>query len=95
MLDSTQGRRLKVSNIRFSIVLPIYGVEKYLNRCINSIIAQDFSNYELILVDDESPDRCPEICDEWAKKDSRIHVIHKRNEGLGLARNTGMNIMNP
>lgn len=74
----------------FSIVLSIYGVEKYLDRCINSILAQDFSNYELILVDDGSKDNCPQMCDTWVEKDKRIRVVHKKNAGLGMARNTGL-----
>lgn len=73
-----------------SVVLPIYNVEKYLNRCLESIVNQSYQNLEIILVDDESPDRCPKICDEWAAKDSRIKVIHKKNAGLGYARNTGI-----
>lgn len=73
-----------------SVVLPIYNVEKYLNRCINSVINQSYHNLEIILVDDGSLDKCPQICDEWAKKDRRIKVIHKKNAGLGYARNTGI-----
>lgn len=73
-----------------TIVLPIYNVEKYLERCIKSVVNQSYSNLEIILVDDESPDNCPAICDEWAKKDQRIKVIHKKNGGLGYARNTGI-----
>ena len=73
-----------------SVVLPIYNVEKYLERCILSIVNQTYRNLEIILVDDGSPDRCPEICDAWARKDSRIKVVHKRNAGLGYARNTGI-----
>lgn len=73
-----------------TIVLPIYNVEKYLNRCIYSVINQSYTNIEIILVDDGSKDNCPAICDEWAKKDSRIKVIHKKNAGLGMARNTGI-----
>lgn len=73
-----------------SIVLPIYNVEKYLNRCIESIINQTYKNLEIILVDDGSPDNCPLICDEWVTKDERIRVIHKQNSGLGMARNTGI-----
>lgn len=74
----------------FSVVLSIYGVEKYLDRCINSILNQDFDNFELILVDDGSKDNCPAMCDEWSKKDKRIKVIHKENAGLGFARNSGL-----
>lgn len=74
----------------FSIIVPIYNVEKYLKRCIDSIINQEFQDYEIILVDDESPDNCPKICDDLSKSDERISVIHKKNEGLGMARNTGL-----
>ena len=73
-----------------SIVLPIYNVEKYLNRCVKSVINQSYKKLEIILVDDGSPDNCPVLCDEWAKKDNRIKVIHKKNAGLGYARNTGI-----
>ena len=73
-----------------SIVLPIYNVEKYLNRCVKSVINQSYKNLEIILVDDGSPDNCPVLCDEWAKKDNRIKVVHKKNAGLGYARNTGI-----
>ena len=74
----------------FSIIVPIYKVEKYLEECIQSVLTQDFSDYELILVDDGSPDGCPEIIDRYAQKDSRIRVIHKKNEGLTRARNSGL-----
>ena len=74
----------------FSIIVPIYNIEKYLSRCIDSVLAQSFSDYELILVDDGSPDNCPAICDEYAKKDSRIKVIHKKNGGLVSARQAGI-----
>lgn len=73
-----------------SVVLPIFNVEKYLNRSIESVVNQSYRNLEIILVDDGSPDKCPEMCDEWAKKDSRIKVVHKKNAGLGYARNTGI-----
>lgn len=79
-----------MSKALVSIVLPIYNVEMYLDRCLKSIVSQTYTNLEIILVDDGSPDRCPEICDEWAERDSRIKVIHKQNAGLGMARNTGM-----
>ncbi len=75
-----------------SVVVPIYKVEQYLERCVNSILDQDYKDLEVILVDDGSPDRCPEICDELAKKDTRVKVIHKPNGGLSSARNAGIEI---
>lgn len=75
---------------KISIIIPVYNVEKYLNRCIESVVNQSFKELEIILVDDGSPDNCPKMCDDWATKDSRIKIVHKKNEGLGLARNTGM-----
>lgn len=75
-----------------SIVVPIYKVEKYLNRCVDSILNQTYHNIEVILVDDGSPDRCGLICDEYQKKDTRIKVVHKKNGGLSDARNTGIKI---
>ena len=74
----------------FSVIVPIYKVEPFLEKCVDSILNQTFSDFELILVDDGSPDRCPEICDEYARKDSRVRVIHKKNGGLVNARNTGI-----
>ncbi len=73
-----------------TVVLPIYNVEKYLNQCIESVVNQTYRNLEILLIDDGSPDSCPEICNDWAKRDSRIRVIHKENAGLGMARNTGI-----
>lgn len=75
-----------------SVVIPVYKVEQYLDRCMNSIVNQTYKNLEIILVNDGSPDRCPQMCDEWAKKDKRIRVIHKENGGLSSARNVGLNI---
>ncbi len=75
-----------------SVIVPVYKVEDYLDKCVESIVAQTYTNLEIILVDDGSPDRCGEMCDEWAKKDSRIRVIHKENGGLSDARNAGMDI---
>ena len=75
-----------------SVIVPIYNVEKYIHRCIDSILAQTFTDFELILVDDGSPDNCGTICDEYAAKDSRIHVIHKANEGVSVARNVALDI---
>ncbi len=73
-----------------SIVVPVYRAEQYLARCIDSVIGQTYENFELILVDDGSPDKSGEICDNYAQKDPRIKVIHKKNEGVSLARNTGI-----
>lgn len=73
-----------------SIIIPIYKVEKYLGECIESILNQTYYNLEILLVDDGSPDHCGEICDQYAMKDKRIKVIHKENQGLGMARNTGL-----
>lgn len=75
-----------------SIIIPIYNVEKYLEKCIHSILNQTYKNLEIILVDDGSPDRCGEICDQYAKKDGRIIVLHQKNRGLGAARNAGIAI---
>lgn len=75
-----------------SVIVPIYNVEKYLKRCIDSILNQTYKNLEIILVDDGSPDKCPEICDEYAKKDDRIIVIHNKNGGVSSARNAGLDI---
>jgi glycosyltransferase involved in cell wall biosynthesis len=79
-------------NPLISIIVPVYKVEDYLEKCIKSILAQSLTNFELILIDDGSPDKCGEICDSYADKDSRINVIHKKNEGLSSARNTGLDI---
>lgn len=75
----------------FSIVIPVYNVEKYLNECVDSVLAQTFADIEVILVDDGSPDKCPDICDEYAEKEPRIKVVHKKNGGLSDARNFGVN----
>ena len=77
-------------NVKISIIVPVYKVEKYLDKCVNSIVGQTYKNLEIILVDDGSPDNCPAMCDEWAQKDSRIKVIHKKNGGLSSARNAGL-----
>ena len=77
---------------KVSIIVPCWGVEKYLDRCIESLTSQTLREIEIILVDDESPDRVPEMCDEWAKKDNRIKVIHKKNGGLGMACNSGLEV---
>ena len=77
---------------KISIIIPIYGVELYINRCIKSVVSQTYTNLEILLIDDGSPDNCPAICDEWAKYDTRITVIHKKNGGLSDARNAGLNV---
>ena len=74
----------------FSVIVPVYKVEKYLSGCIESVLNQTFSDFELILVDDGSPDRCPEICDNYKEKDERIKVVHKTNGGLASARRAGI-----
>lgn len=75
-----------------SVIVPVYNVERYLDRCVTSIVNQTYRNLQIILVDDGSPDRCPEMCDEWARKDERIRVIHKQNGGLSSARNAGLDV---
>lgn len=81
-----------MGNPKVSIIVPIYNVEKYLDRCMNSLVNQTLKDIEIIMVDDGSPDNCPKMCDEWAKKDSRIKVVHKKNGGLGYARNSGLDV---
>ncbi len=73
-----------------SVIVPVYNVEPYLDRCVESIVNQTYRNLEIILVDDGSPDRCPQMCEAWAERDARIRVIHKENGGLSDARNAGM-----
>lgn len=77
-----------------TVVLPIYNVEKYLDRCIESVVDQTYRNLEILLIDDGSPDHCPQMCEAWAQRDKRIQVIHKANAGLGEARNTGIEYAN-
>lgn len=73
-----------------SVIVPVYKVESFLDKCVGSIVGQTYRELEILLIDDQSPDRCPEMCDRWAERDSRIRVIHKQNEGVGRARNAGM-----
>ena len=77
---------------KISIIVPVYRVEQYLDKCIQSIVDQTYSNLEIILIDDGSPDRCPQICDEWSLRDPRIKVIHQENGGVSAARNTGIRV---
>lgn len=77
---------------KVSIILPIYNVEKYLDRCMDSLLNQTLKDIEIIMVDDGSPDNCPQMCDEYAKKDNRVKVVHKKNAGLGFARNSGLDV---
>ena len=76
--------------VQVRVVIPVYRVEKYLKRCVDSVLHQTMENLKLYSVDDGSPDQCPAICDEYAQKDSRIHVIHQNNYGLSSARNAGI-----
>lgn len=82
----------EIASPEVSVLVPIYNVEPYLRRCVDSVLAQTFSDWEMILVDDGSPDGCPRICDEYAAKDSRIRVVHKRNGGLVSARRAGVEV---
>ena len=79
-----------MNTVAISVIVPIYKIEDYLPQCVDSLLNQSFSNFELILVDDGSPDNCPEICDEYAKKDTRVVVVHKKNGGLLSARKAGL-----
>ena len=84
----------RASNMKpkVSIIVPVYNVEKYLDRCMDSLINQTLKDIEIILVDDGSPDNCSQMCDDYAKKDSRVKVVHKQNAGLGYARNSGLDL---
>lgn len=81
-----------MDNELISVIVPIYNVEKYLEKCVNSILKQTYVNLEIILIDDGSPDRCPEICDKLKKSDDRIKVVHQQNGGLSKARNAGIDV---
>jgi len=75
-----------------SVIIPVYRVEAFLDRCMESVLRQTFRDFEVILVDDGSPDKCPQMCDEWAKKDNRITVLHQKNQGLSAARNHAIRV---
>ena len=79
-----------MKNKFISVIIPVYGVEKYLDRCVESVVNQTYKDLEIILVDDGSPDNCPKMCDEWASRDARIRTVHRENGGLSCARNTGL-----
>lgn len=79
---------------KLSIIVPIFGVEQYLRKCVDSLLAQDIDDYEIILVDDGSTDACPQICDEYAEAHNNIRVIHRENGGLSAARNSGIEVAN-
>lgn len=84
LAESSMGETL------FSIIVPVYQVEPYLEECVDSVLSQSFRDFQLILIDDGSPDHCPEICDAYERMDSRVRVIHQKNQGLSAARNTGI-----
>ena len=79
-------------NPKVSVIVPVYNVESYLGRCVQTLLSQTLKDIEIILVDDDSPDKSPEMCDEYAKKDYRVKVIHKQNAGLGMACNSGLEV---
>lgn len=85
---------INIANTEYliSVIIPVYKVQEHLNRCIESIVGQTHNNLEIILVDDGSPDNCPKMCDEWAKKDKRIKILHIENSGVANARNIGIKI---
>jgi glycosyltransferase involved in cell wall biosynthesis len=82
-----------MNNSLITVIVPVFKVERYLDKCIESIVGQTYDNLEIILVDDGSPDNCPQMCDDWAKRDGRVRVIHKQNGGLSSARNAALDVM--
>lgn len=85
-------RVINIKRPKISVIIPVYNVEKYLNQCVESVLSQTYTNLEVILIDDGSPDNCPDICDRYSEKDNRVIVIHKENGGLSSARNAGLDI---
>ncbi|HJA50079.1 MAG TPA: glycosyltransferase, partial [Candidatus Fusicatenibacter intestinipullorum] len=83
---------VQIEKVKISVIIPVYNVEKYLKRCLDSVINQTYKNLEIILIDDGSTDNSGKICDEYAQKDERIIVIHKENGGVSSARNKGLDI---
>lgn len=81
-----------MENPLISVIVPVYKTEKFLDRCVESLVQQTYKNLEIILVDDGSPDACSQICDAWAERDSRVRVVHKENGGVSTARNAGLDI---
>lgn len=81
-----------MENELISVIVPVYNVSRYIDRCMTSLLKQTYENIEIILVDDGSPDDCGFKCDQYARTDSRVYVIHKKNAGLGMARNSGLDI---
>ena len=79
-------------NSLVSVIVPVYNVEEYMDKCVETIVNQTYQNLEIILIDDGSSDSCPQKCDRWTEKDARIQVIHKKNGGVGFARNTGLEL---
>ena len=77
---------------KVSVIIPVYNVERYFDRCVRSVLGQTLREIEVILVDDGSPDGCPAMCDAYAREDPRVRVVHKANAGLGMARNSGLDI---
>lgn len=89
-IEAANRNRRKAVMMKVSIIIPVYKVEKYLSQCVDSVLNQTYQDFEIILVDDGSPDACPKICDQYASSDARIIVIHKKNGGLSDARNAGI-----